>query len=160
MSQAVPLVSRPIPIEKDWIDYNGHLNMAFYNVIFDRGADEAFEALGLGPHYAATRRFTVYTAEAHVCYLRELHFGDPVTVSFQLLDHDAKRLRAYQEIVHPEGWTAASCETLSLHIDKSGPKVAAFPADIAERIAAMQAAHAALPLPERAGRGIAVKRNG
>ena len=49
------------------------------------------------------------------------------TVTFQLIDHDAKRLRAYQEIRHVDGWLAATSETLSLHIDMSGPKVAPFP---------------------------------
>ena len=145
-------------IEKDWIDYNGHLNMAYYNVIFDRGSDEVFEMLGIGPSYARERKLTIYTAEVHVCYVQELHLGDRVTVSFQLLDHDEKRLRAYQEIRHADGWLAATSESLSLHVDMAGPKVAPFPADIAEKIAAMRAAHAALPMPERAGRSIGIRR--
>ena len=78
-----------------------------------------------------TRKLTIYTAEVHVCYVQELHLGDKVTVSFQLLDHDDKRLRAYQEIRHVDGWLAATSESLSLHVDMSGPKVAPFPADIA-----------------------------
>ena len=80
-------------IEKDWIDYNGHLNMAYYNVLFDRCSDEAFEMMGMGPDYAKQRRLTIYTAEVHVCYVQELHLGDKVTVTFQLLDHDDKRLQ-------------------------------------------------------------------
>ena len=160
MPYAAPFLSQPIAVEKDWIDYNGHLNMAFYHVIFDRGADEAFAALGLGADYAKARRHTVYTAETHVCYLRELHLADEVRVTFQLIDHDEKRLRNYQEIIHPEGWVAATCETLSLHIDMSGPKVTQFPADLVENLAAMQEAHRPLPVPERAGRGIAIKRKG
>ena len=49
MSIPAPFVSRVMEIEKDWIDYNGHLNMAYYNVLFDRCADDAFEVMGLGP---------------------------------------------------------------------------------------------------------------
>ena len=48
MSIPAPFVSKPMDIEKDWIDYNGHLNMAYYNVLFDRCSDEAFEAMGMG----------------------------------------------------------------------------------------------------------------
>ncbi len=158
MSQPAPFVSKPMDIEKDWIDYNGHLNMAYYNVIFDRGSDEVYEMLGIGPSYARERKLTIYTAEVHVCYVQELHLGDRVTVRFQLLDHDEKRLRAYQEIRHADGWLAATSESLSLHVDMAGPKVAPFPADIAERIAAMRAAHAALAMPERAGRSIGIRR--
>ena len=117
-------------IEKDWIDYNGHLNMAYYNVLFDRGSDEAFEIMGMGPAYARDRKLTIYTAEVHVCYVQELHLGDKVTVTFHLIDHDDKRLRAYQEIRHVDGWLAATSESLSLHIDMSGPKVAPFPPDV------------------------------
>ncbi len=157
MTLSAPFESRVMEIEKDWIDYNGHLNMAYYNVLFDRCSDDAYEIMGLGPDYARERRLTIYTAEVHVCYVRELHLGDKVTATFQLLDHDAKRLRAYQEIRHVDGWLAATSESLSLHVDMSGPKVAPFPADVMEKVEAMRAAHAALPMPERAGRAIAIK---
>ena len=158
MTTPAPFVSRLMEIEKDWIDYNGHLNFAYYNVLFDRCSDEALELMGLGPDYPATRRMTIYTAEVHVCYVRELHLGDRVTVTFHLLDNDDKRLRAYQEIHHQDGWLAATSETLSLHIDMGGPKVAPFPADVMEKVEVLRAAHAALPLPERAGRSIGIKR--
>ena len=87
-----PFVSSLMRVEADWIDYNGHLNMAYYNVLFDRAVDEAFELIGCGLHYVKTRRHSCYTAEVHVRYLRELHAGDPVRVTFQLLDYDAKRM--------------------------------------------------------------------
>ncbi|MER8393186.1 thioesterase family protein [Mesorhizobium sp. M1340] len=153
-----PFVSRAMDIEEAWIDYNGHLNMAYYNVLFDRCSDEAFEVMGMGPDYVRERRLTIYTAEVHVCYVQELHLDHKVTVSFQLLDHDEKRLRAYQEIRHLDGWLAATSETLSLHVDMAGPKVAPFPADVLARVEAMRAAHAALPMPERAGRSIGIRR--
>ena len=84
MPIAAPFVSASMDIEKDWIDYNGHLNMAYYNVLFDRCSDDAFEAMGMGPDYARERKLTIYTAEVHVCYVQELHLGDKVTVTFQL----------------------------------------------------------------------------
>ncbi|MCO5163212.1 MAG: thioesterase family protein [Mesorhizobium sp.] len=153
-----PFVSKVMDIQKDWIDYNGHLNMAYYNVLFDKCADDAFELMGMGPAYAKDRRLTIYTAEAHICYVRELHLGDPVRGTFQLLDHDDKRLRAYQELHHIDGWLAATSEVLTLHIDMSGPKVAPFPPDVHDKVKAMRAAHESLPMPERAGRSIAIKR--
>jgi len=153
-----PFISDPMGIEKDWIDYNGHLNMAYYNVLFDRCSDAAFEAMGMGLDYVKGRRLTIYTAEVHVCYVQELHLDHKVQVSFQLIDHDEKRLRAYQEIRHVDGWLAATSETLSLHVDMSGPKVAPFPADVMAKVEAMRAAHSVLPMPERAGRSIGIKR--
>lgn len=158
MSFSSPCVSPAMEVEKEWIDYNGHMNMAYYNVLFDRGVDRVFDQLGLGAEYAQERRLTIYTAEVHVCYVQELHAGDKVTITFQLLDHDDKRLRTYQEIRHSDGWLAATCETLSLHIDMAGPKVIPFPADRLERVEAMRIAHADLPVPARAGRSIGIKR--
>jgi acyl-CoA thioester hydrolase len=158
MTFAAPLRSRIMAIEPDWIDYNGHLNMAFYNVLFDRSSDDVFELLGVGPDYARQQKLTIFTAETHICYVQELHLAHRVTVSYQLIDHDAKRLRAYQEIRHVDGWLAATCESLSLHVDMSGPRVADFPPGILARIDALAEAHGGLPRPERAGRAIAIKR--
>lgn len=153
-----PFMSRAREIEKDWIDYNGHLNMAYYMVLFDRSADDLFEVLGMGAQYAATRRLTSYSAEAHICYVRELHLGQRIRCDAQILDFDEKRIRLYQEMRHVDGWLAATAETLSLHVDMDGPKVAPFPPEILARIEKMHARHAALPAPERAGRAIAIRR--
>src|SRR5882757_7850862 len=81
-----PFVSSVMRVEPTWIDYNGHLNMAYYNVLFDRCVDEAYELLGIGLNYLSTRKHSTFTAEAHVRYLREVHEGHPVRVTFQLLD--------------------------------------------------------------------------
>lgn len=153
-----PFVSGIMEVEKGWIDYNGHLNMAYYNVLFDRSVDGAYEAIGLGPAYAETRKLTTYTAEIHVCYVRELHLGDRVTGTVQMLDHDDKRMHFYQELRHVDGWLAATCEALALHVDMTGPKVVPFPADILAGIEAMRAAHSGLAWPQRAGRSIAIGR--
>lgn len=155
---AAPHLSSVFEVEKDWIDYNGHMNMAYYTVIFDRAADELFLELNMGPDYAAKRRLTIYTAEIHLSYIRELHLGHRVRVSSRLLDHDEKRLHLYQEIHHENGWLAAVCECLSLHVDMNGPKVTPFPEDIAGIIVTMQREHTDLPHPERAGRSISIPR--
>lgn len=155
---SAPFISTPMTVEPAWTDYNGHMNMAYYNVLFDRCADQAFDLLGIGAAYARDRQLTMYMAEVHVCYVRELHAGDEVTVSLQLLDHDTKRLHAYQEIWHRDVWLAATSESISLHIDMAGPKAAPFPSDILPGIEALLAAHATLPTPERAGRRIGIVR--
>ena len=97
-----PFVSSVMRVEPAWIDYNGHLNMAYYNVLFDRAVDEAFELLGCGLDYVKTRRHSCFTAEVHVRYLRELHVGDPVRVTFQLLDYDAKRMHYFEQLFHAD----------------------------------------------------------
>jgi acyl-CoA thioester hydrolase len=154
-----PFVSSVMQVERGWIDYNGHLNMAYYNVLFDRAVDEAFELLGCGIDYVKTRRRSCFTVEVHVRYLRELNAGDPVRVTFQLLDFDAKRMHYFEQLIHAtEGWVSATSENMSLHVDMEAGKTAPFPAGALARLAKMKASHANLPCPEAAGRRIAMPR--
>ena len=152
-----PFVSSVMRVEPGWIDYNGHLNMAYYNVLFDRAVDEAYELLGCGPAYLEQTRHSTFTAEAHVRYLRELHAGDPVRVTFQLIDYDAKRIHYFEELRHAEeGWLSATSENMALHVDMNRKKTVPFPDFIAARLARMKAAHAHLPIPDGVGRRIAM----
>ncbi len=150
--------SSVMTVKPEWIDYNGHLNMAYYNVLFDQGADEIYEDLGFGPAYQATTGNTTYVAEFHLAYVRELHVNDRVTVTFQLVDFDAKRFHSYQEIWHQDGWLAATGEALTLHVDQSGPRVAPMPDEVLENVARVAQAQSALPRPARVGASIGIRR--
>jgi acyl-CoA thioester hydrolase len=87
--------------------------------------------------------------------LREIHLGDPVQISVWLLGADEKRLHTFEELRHAsEGWVSATSENITLHIDMTARKVGPFPPDIRARIAAVAAAHAAVPRPEGIGRRI------
>jgi acyl-CoA thioester hydrolase len=158
MSVPAPFRSSLMTVRPEWIDYNGHLNMAYYNVLFDHGADELFEEFGFGPKYMKSTNHSTFSAEFHVCYLREVHEGDQVYVTSQLLDMDEKRFHFFQELYHADGWLSATGEGLGLHIDLSGPRVAPMPSEIQERMQAMLKQHTTLPRPERAGRSIGIKR--
>ena len=152
-----PFVSSVMRVEPAWIDYNGHLNMAYYNVLFDRAVDEAYELLVIGLDYLKIHRHSTFTAEVHVRYLRELHESDPVRVTFQLLDYDTKRIHYFEQLFHAvEGWVSATSENMTLHVDMAAKKVAPFPPHATERLARMKAAHGQLPRPEAAGRRIAM----
>ena len=153
-----PFISDLMPIEPGWIDHNGHLNMAYYGVLFDRGVDKAWDWFGMGLEYVATSGFTTFSAEAHIRYLREVKLGDRVRSTFQILDHDPKRIHSFQEMIHEDGWVAATCENLHLSIDQSGPKVAPFPQSVFARIEEMAGEHVALPRPAGAGRPIGIRR--
>ncbi|MBV8835172.1 MAG: thioesterase family protein [Alphaproteobacteria bacterium] len=151
-----PFVSSVMRIEKTWIDYNGHLNMAYYNVLFDRCVDEAYELLGIGADYVKAGR-SFFTAEVHLRYLRELHEGDPVRATFQLLDFDTKRVHHFQQLFHAEdGFVSATSENMSLHVDMNSKKTAPFSDDVTRRLTQMKASHSRLPRPEAAGRRIAM----
>src|SRR5258708_19934374 len=141
-----PFVSTVMTVDSQWIDYNGHLNMAYYNVLIDRAVDEAFLLVGLGPDYVRSRGASFFTAEAHVRYLRELKSGDPVRVALRLIDYDEKRLHLYAELHQAiEGWISATSEQLALHVDLKTKKVAPFPADVLHRLPPLNSPHPTLP---------------
>src|ERR1700751_5899197 len=152
-----PFVSSVMRIEPQWIDYNGHLNMAYYNVMMDRAIDELWLQLGIGPAYKKERHGSTFTAECHVRYLREIQLGDPVQVTVYLLAADEKRIHTFEELgPATDGWISSPSENIALHIDMAARKVAPFPPDIRARIAAIANVHAAVPRPEGIGRKVAM----
>lgn len=153
-----PFVSSPMSVEPGWIDYNGHMNMAYYHVLFDRAVDEAFDVVGFGPGYVDAREASFFAAETHVLYRRELTVLDVVRTTLQLIDFDDKRIHFYMELRHAEeGWVAATSENLSLHVDMTTRKVAPFPPDILSNLAVMKASHGPLTRPPSLGRIIGLR---
>jgi acyl-CoA thioester hydrolase len=145
-------------VESAWIDFNGHLNLAYYHVLFDRAADEVSAALGLGLAYVEEGRGSTFALEAHVRYLREVKREDPVLVETVLVAHDEKRLLFFQSLLEADsGRLFATNEVLSIHVDMTTRRAAPFPPDRLAAIAALAAAHAGLPRSDRLGRGIALK---
>jgi acyl-CoA thioester hydrolase len=152
-----PFLSSVMQIEPRWIDYNGHLNMAYYNVMMDRAIDELWLQLGIGPGYLRERQRSTFTAECHVRYLREIHLGDPVQISVFLLGADEKRLHTFEELRHAtEGWLSATSENMTIHIDMTARKTAPFPPDIRARIEAVMQTHASVARPEGTGRKVSM----
>src|SRR6202171_2683135 len=152
-----PFRASVMQIEPQWIDYNGHLNMAYYNVMFDRAIDELWFKLGIGPGYMKERNGSTFTAECHVRYLREIHLGDPVQVSILLVGGDEKRLHTFEELRHAtEGWLSATSENMTIHIDMTARKTAPFPPDIRARVQALADAHSAIARHEGIGRKVAM----
>jgi acyl-CoA thioester hydrolase len=154
-----PFVSSLMRVEPQWIDYNGPLNMAYYNVLFDRAVDEVYELIGLGPDYLKDSGHSTMVAEMHVRYLREVSESDPLRVTVQLLDYDAKRFHVFEQLVHAtENWVSATCETMTLHVDMAAKKVAPFPDGVLTLIERLKVAHSDLPRPEAAGRSVAMPK--
>lgn len=156
-----PFLSPDLGVEEAWIDYNGHMNVAYYIVLFDRGLDDAFDAIDIGGDYRAREGKSFFTVESHVSYLRELTLGDMVSVTTTLVAHDDKRIQTFQEMRHAtEGFLAATLETLLLHIDMEARKAVPWGPDVDGRISAAFAAHRDLPRSERIGRAITLSGKG
>lgn len=154
-----PLLLHRGNIQGDWIDYNGHMNVAYYVLVFDHATDALLDFLGMDEAYRTDTGFTTYVLETHVTYDRELREHDRFRVETQLLDFDAKRLHYFSQMFHEgEGFLAATTEIMLMHIDARGPKAAPMSDSVLARVQALMAAHRSLPRPPQAGRVIGIRR--
>jgi acyl-CoA thioester hydrolase len=139
-------------VRPEWIDYNGHMNVGYYQVVFDFAADAFFDFLGLTQEFRKRHGSTTFALECHANFLREVKEGDPLRFEARLLDFDAKRIHFYQEMFHgTEGYLAASQESLSSHVSEATRRTSPFPEELLGRLAAVKAAHAVLPRPWQVG---------
>ena len=155
------LIICPEEIVKDeWIDYNGHLNMAFYSVLFDKGVDFFYDRIGVGEEYTRSGMGSVFTLEVHLQYLQELNLHDRIRVHLQLLDFDEKRLHFFEHMYHAEdGYLAATSEQMALHVDMKTRKSASFSPDVLEKIRDVHDHHRSIPRPKAAGTSIGLKKS-
>jgi len=154
----VPFSGARATVRLEWIDYNGHMNVGYYHVAFDVAAEAFFQFLGFTPEFRRAHRVTTFALESHLNFLREVKEGDALRFEARLLDHDAKRIHFYQEMFHASGGhLAASCESLSACVSQAERRTAPMPAALLERLAVIQAAHAALARPWQVGHVISAR---
>ena len=158
MSIPAPLELHKELILPEWIDYNGHMNVTYYVLVFDHATDQFLDYLGLTAAFRSAGYGSSFTAEMHVNYLREVKEGDEVCVTTQLLDYDEKRFHYFHRMHHAEeGYLAATSELLCLFVDLKIRRVAQMPPSIMDRLAEIKQSHAVLPVPEQAGSVMKVK---
>ena len=142
-------------VRPEWIDYNGHMNLAYYIVLFDQATDALFDALDLGLDYRRTRSLGTFVAEMHTRYERELLVGERVRVTVQLLGVDDKRIHVGHEMFRQkDGQRSATLETMFLHVNLTERRVVPMPPDLKARVDAAYTAHAALARPDWVGRRV------
>ena len=146
-------------VRPEYIDWNGHMNVAYYVLVFDHATDEFFDFIGLDEVYRKKRGYTTFMLESQVTYQREVLEGDPLRITTQLLDHDHKRVHFFHRMYHAqEGFLAATNELVSLHVDSRTRRSAPYPEDILARWTEVQAGHAHLRHPLEAGRPMGIRR--
>ncbi len=156
---AQPLDVYRAPVEAAWIDYNGHMNVAYYVLMFDRATDALLDRLGLGAAYRRRTDHSLFVLESHVTYEREVKAGDMLRFTTQLVDADAKRLHFFHTMYHEAtGYRAATSELLALHVDLAGPAARPFAANEKAAIDAMLEEHRELPRPAQLGRVVGLGR--
>jgi len=114
-------------IVKEWTDYNGHLNVAFYVHVFDVAADIMLDNFKMGGKSAKEDKRTTFVAEMYTAYKQEVRLGEEVETHLSYVDHDKKRIHYRLSMFHKEKkYLAATNEVLSLYVDLDKRKVVEF----------------------------------
>jgi len=143
----------------EWIDVNGHMNVAYYVLAFDLGVDALWARFGITEEHIQSTDSSTFAVESHVLYRRELKEADPYLVTAQILAFDEKRIHQFQRMYHAEEkFLAATAEWMNLHVDLATRRVAPWPASILEGIHEAARAQGDWPYPDDAGRVMRVGR--
>lgn len=114
-------------IKKEWTDYNNHMNMAYYVLIFDQIWEIILEKFKMGENSAKTTNMSTMVVETYTTYNNEVKEGDEVEINLTFFDHDKKRLHYKMEMIQKSSRKlSATLEMLSLYIDLSKRKVSEF----------------------------------
>ena len=137
-------------VRPEWVDYNGHMNEAYYVLIFGDATDAFYDLVGLNDEYRRREKVSVYTVESHIRYLIEAPGGTAVRIGTRVLGHDDKRLRLHHAMQREDdGRLLAVIEVAAVHVDTRVVKASPFAPDRLARIAAIAQAQAgaAAPVP-------------
>lgn len=158
MMENEPLQLHESVVRPEWIDYNGHMNVAYYVLAFDHATDAFLDHIGLDHGYKKEANCTTFVVDMNVCYVGEVLEGDPLRFTTQLIHSDEKRLHYFHRMYHAEkGYLAATNELMTVHISLESRRVAPMREDIQARIKTIRQRHALLPFPEQAGRLIGIR---
>lgn len=153
MTMPAPFDEFAMTVPPEWIDYNGHMNLAWYLRAFDLATDAFYDFIGIGAEYVRERRNSLFAMETHITFQSELYEGDGLRVETRLLGVDAKRVHHFHRMIGAkDGGLAATCEWMGLHVSLDERRTRPIPDDLATRLAAMLEAHAGLPDPPERGR--------
>ncbi|MBE9398939.1 thioesterase family protein [Pontibacterium sp. N1Y112] len=161
MSDKAPVIYST-PIKSEWLDYNNHMNVAYYVLIFDHAGEQLVADLGLGEEVTRETDISWMVLENHITYNNEVVLDQPVDVRMQLLDHDSKRLHLYFEMYAQSDdgseYLASTLEQMLMCVNLKERKGSDFPAAVKSNIEQLAATQANIPKPENIGRKIGIRR--
>jgi acyl-CoA thioester hydrolase len=146
-------------VRPEWIDINGHMNVAYYVLAFDKAVDDLWAQFGITDEYIRSGTGTTFAVECHVTYQRELREGDPYRVTSEILAYDEKRIHHFQRMYHAgEKFLSATAEWMALHVDPGTRRVSAWPDSVLQALSETTSCQEGRSFPEEAGKRMNVAR--
>ena len=159
MNDAAPLRLHTDVVRSEWIDYNGHMNLAFFVRAFDFATDAFFDYVGADEAYRNDTGYSLFLLETHVNYFNQMKQGDGMRFETQLLDYDHKRVHYFQRMIHlEEDYLAATTELLFIHVDTRCDRAIDIPEPLLSNLASIMETHKHLERPAEVGRVMGIRR--
>ncbi len=144
-------------VKPEWLDYNDHLNVAYYVLLFDLGIDAFKAVVGIDVDYIKREALSTVALESRIAYLAEASLGDELRIDTRVIDFDGKRMHYYQEMFRGEELVSAQ-ETLSISFDTKARRSCRFADAIARGYERLFEAQRDLGRPEWVGQVIGIRR--
>jgi acyl-CoA thioester hydrolase len=160
VSTSIPangVVTSSYTVLPEWLDYNDHMNVAYYIATFDLGIDALKAVYGIDSDYIENKQRSTVALEAHITYQNEAVLGEQLDVHSRVLDFDGKRTHIYQEMYRGEDLLATQ-ETLSISFDLKMRKSCPFDGEVAPRIKQLHEAQLSLARPEWVGKNVGIRK--
>ena len=151
------IVTSSNTVKPEWIDYNGHLNVAYFTMLFDWGIDAIKAVAGIDLDYIKREQRSTVALESRIAYLSEASLGDALRVDTRIIDLDGKRVHYYQQMFRDDELVALS-ETLSISFNTASRCTCPFENVVAQKYEQLLASQHSLGRPEWVGRGLAIRR--
>jgi acyl-CoA thioester hydrolase len=155
-----PIETSPQSVLKEWCDYNGHMNVAYYSLAFENAGFEAQEMMGLGESYLRQKNASLFSLKNVYTYQQEVRQGDPLKITYRVMDYSPKLLHVLLEMFHAvEGFLSCYTEQLVAHVDMTTRKTAPMSTETLNMLEDMKNSLSNLTLPSGIGEPIAIKKS-
>jgi len=146
-------------VKPEWIDVNGHMNVAWYVLIFDLAVDDLWAEFGITDEHIRETNGSTFAVDCRITYQAELLENDPYIVTSQILAYDEKRIHHFQWLYHAETQVlAATAEWMNLYMDLGSRKVSTWPEWILANLAKITSRQSAFAMPVEVGRQINIRK--
>ncbi len=146
-------------VKPEWIDANGHMNVAYYLMAFDIAGDALWDRLGITDEYVRSTNHSTFAVECHITYQRELVEADAYAVTAQMIAYDEKRIHQFQRMYHAEEkYLVATIEWMNLHVDLGTRRVTPWPDEMRDVIGEWARQQPDIRWPGEAGQKMQIRK--
>ena len=128
--QQLPL-QLTMSVPPDWEDRNGHVNVQYYQALYELGGYQVLEDVDITDAYLQENNFGLFDLEHHLHYLAELMAGDVVCTYNRILSMNTKRFHGMYFILNESReYLACTLEYVTAGVNLGLRRSAPFPPEL------------------------------